>query len=187
MMTPKEFSDFNSTSAGFEYLTIFPEEKLCGIMCSDDTLTFLTRTGIPTYAAPHFYFGDFDGQFLPFLCDWPWRKHSCERNLKARVIGSAPDESPVCIMENEQLFIYKTSRNKQLLNNSLPQAIGVFCAYAVMIDKAIAGCGDDVITADKIIPKGLIAEFEGKLFSIDPNACRMASFWTEELHRLKRE
>lgn len=184
MMTPKEFLDFNRTSAGFEYLTIFPEEKITGIMCSNATRTFLTRTGIPTYAAPHFYFGDFDGRFLPLLCDWPWRKQSYDKNLKAWVIGSAPDESPVCILENEQLFIYKTSRSKQLLNNSLPQAIGVFSAYADMIDKAIAECGENVF-ADNRIPMNLIAEFEKNLFSIDPDITLKTSFWLEELHRLR--
>ena len=81
----------------------------------------------------------------------------------------------MCILENEQLFIYKTSRSKQLLNNSLPQAIGVFAAYADMIDKAIAECGENVFT-DNRIPKALIAEFEKNLLSIDSGCCVKTSF-----------
>lgn len=183
-MTPKEFLDFNNSTATFDYLSIFPKKEIKETMWSNDTIVFLTQVGIPTYAAPHFYFGDFDNQFLPLLSNWPWRKQSYERTLKAWVIGSAPDESPICILENEQLYIYKTSQDKQLLNNSLSQTIGVIVAYAVMVDKAISECGENVFWENSI-PEKLISEFEEKLLSIDEHCYCKSSFWTEELQRLR--
>ena len=84
-MTPKEFLDFNNSTSMFDYLTVFPKDKTSGMSLSNDTLVFLTQTGIPTYAAPHFYFGDFDGQFLPLLNDWTWRKQQYENDLKPKI------------------------------------------------------------------------------------------------------
>ncbi len=184
-MTPKEFLDFNNSTSMFDYLTVFPKDSVSGIALAHDTLTFLTQTGIPTYAAPNFYFGDFDGQFLPLLNDWPWRKQQYENDLKAWVVGCAPDESPVCILENEQLFIYKTSQDKQLLNNSLPQLIGVLVAYATMVDKAMSECGDDVFI-NNTIPEHLIVELEKQLPIIDDGCCANSCFWIKELYRLRR-
>ena len=60
----------------------------------------------------------------------------------------------------------------------------MFSAYADMIDKAIAECGENVF-ADNRIPMNLIAEFEKNLFSIDPDITLKTSFWLEELHRLR--
>ena len=185
-MTPEEFVDFNASHSVFDFLTVFPKEKLSGIKCSKDTLIFLTQTGIPTYAAPHFYFGDFEGRYLPALCDWPWRKRQYAKNLKAWVIGCDPDEFPVCILEYGQLFIFKTSQDRQLLNSSIPQAIEAFAAYAVMIDKAMAECGEDACISNNI-PEYLISEFEQRLFSIEKSCCFNSSFWRDELRRLKKE
>ncbi len=49
-MTPKEFLDFNNSTSMFDYLTVFPQNKTSGITLSNDTLAFLTQTGVlPTF------------------------------------------------------------------------------------------------------------------------------------------
>lgn len=186
-MSPQEFLEFNNSTSTFEYLTVFPKDMTGDLKLSNDALVFLAQTGIPTYAAPHLYFGEFDdGQFLPLLKDWSWRKQAYENEPKAWVIGCAPDESPVCIMENGQIFIYRTSRDRQLLNNSLPQLIGALVVYAIMVDKTVSERGDDAFMTNDI-PEHLIDEFEKELLVVDGDCCMTSSFWSNELHRLRKQ
>ena len=64
----------------------------------------------------------------------------------------------MCVLENEQLFIFETSQSGQFLNSSISQVIEVFAAYAIMVDEAISEYGDDACRSSNM-QEHLISEF----------------------------
>lgn len=186
-MTPNEFIKLNKKQKLFEDLSVFPIEKVEQISDSKISCEFLTVSGIPRWAAPHFYFGDFEKQYLPLLQEWPWGKISYPSEIKAWVIGADPEENPVCLLKDkDDVVIFKTPSlpKYQLLNSSIPKLIQVLVEYQIMVDNAIREVGENAFQSNSI-PERLIEKFKHSLKSIDKQGLFAGTFWEEEIRRLE--
>jgi hypothetical protein len=156
---------------------------------ASSTKEFLRLIGLPAWASPHLYFGDFEGVSLPRLQEWPWLSGTPnESSSNFIVIGCSGEDNPICINEaNEEVYVLDQDQDFALvfMNSSALHLAAVLDSHAAMIEEAILTSGNEVGIENRI-PESLINAFEKELHELDPAARAEGTFWANENSNLKQ-
>ncbi|EJG0707155.1 SUKH-4 family immunity protein [Vibrio parahaemolyticus] len=127
---------------------------------------YLVEIGLPNWCAPHLYFGDFEGEYLPQLkswrwaCDWPEGYDSAASKYpNVYVLGSAQGNEPIILLPNcPEVFVFDNKGCELKFLNSNVQSLGlVITEFERLVEFAVSK--DQNALDQEIVPRSLVSEF----------------------------
>lgn len=141
------------------------------------TANYLVEVGMPTWCAPHLYFGDFEEEYLPQLknwgwaCDWPEGYDSAvSKYPNARVLGSAMGNAPIVVLPNNpKVFIFDDKGCEVFFLNSDVQSLSrVIEKFESIVETAVSE-DQDALT-NNTIPGTWINSFLDQIRGIEQSS-----------------
>lgn len=167
----------------------FPREIFDYEKVAPEVAEYLTTSGLPSWCAPHLYFGSFDDRFLPLLSEWPWAddwekgyKLAVASHPNVCVIGSAQNHEPIVVLPRETaVHVFSETGSKlRLLNSSVGNLSRTVFAFAEMVEVAVANDAKSVI--ESRVPHALVDGFIRTFGDLEPGISEANSVWQEWAH-----
>lgn len=164
----------------------FPREILDDKEVAPEVADYLITSGLPSWCAPHLYFGSFEDRFLPLLSEWGWAddwekgyKLAVLSNPNAYVIGSAQNHEPIVVLPREiAVYVFSETGNKlRLLNSSLGHLSRTIFAFTEMVEVAVANDTNALI--ENRVPYTLVDGFIRTFGDLEPGIFKANSVWQE--------
>ena len=172
----------------------FPHESLDGVGLTNENIQCLRITGLPSFAAPHLYFGEFDGVYLPSIEEWTWLEDwgnaDILRNNSTigtyRVLGSSQDNAPIFLKPNDsRVYTFEEGRREEVVMSScIKSLLDILNAYAVMIDKALEETTANVVES-KVVKASVMNEFKNCWSVYKNEQTEDSDFWDLEIKQWK--
>ena len=165
----------------------FPKHILTMLSITSPNSEYLVEVGLPSWCAPHLYFGDFEGVYLPQLKAWEWRREWMESYDTAvtnyplsLVLGTAEHDEPIVLLPNKpEVFVFDTAGEKlQFLNSSISSLGLVLSLFANLVELSVSKDQNSVV--QKMVPKVLVNNFIDELHRIETRNSLWVS-WAEQL------
>jgi len=156
----------------FDSYSKYPQLRLSDIGLNQETVTFMSKVGLPNWCAPNMYFGD-EETWLPAIN---------YKNETLYIIGSDRDDFPICINSCFCVIRYKDGQQDFIATNlqKLSQALHEFQSC---INSAVDS--DDQAYTNNNIPSRHIERFVIWLKQNEPKALNDGAFWLGVLRWLK--
>lgn len=153
-----------------------------------DVAHYLETIGFPDFATPHLFFGEFeDGQTLPTLYDWNWRKYEAPPGLENFVVLGLDDrEDPICIeIDSGEVVTFQQAEGykRSFMNSSVWKCAEVLIAFGRFMDMAIE-IDPSYDFESRVYPVSLVDLFSTQLRNIDDRAYERGTFWRRRLDLL---
>lgn len=138
MVTLQSVIEQIKNSNEWEDWVCFPENLTKILNITEEEKIFLIEQGLPDFVAPHLYFGDFDGLYLPKLKDWTWNEKKisfADQVANLYVFGADPDSNPICLDKNGKVIIVLEDSTIQFMNSSILIMVQALIYYSEMVNE----------------------------------------------------
>lgn len=165
----------------------FPKNILEDSNITNPNSEYLVQIGLSEFCAPHLYFGDFEGHYLPLLKDWPWHDQWAEGYKAARtnyesalILGTAANNEPIVLLPGRsEVFVFDSVGEKLLFLNSDVHTLGlVLAAFEDFVEQAVTSRQNSVV--EKRVSAGLIDAFLDKLHDLESTKSHW-NVWAKQL------
>ena len=127
-------------------ITIYPSDCAMNERIHPSIITRICDQGLPSWCAPHLYFGDFDGRYLPVISEWSWAGdwgsayyHASKIAPSCMVLGVAQEGNPIVILPNDpSIYLFSPDGMRiEKLNSSIDEMTAFLYAFTEMIEEAV--------------------------------------------------
>lgn len=166
---------------------IFPRNAIASKPIASSVMDYLVTSGLPSWCAPHLYFGPTAGVYLPPLAEWQWAVDWNESAYSVAVakfpdsyvLGAAQDDEPIVLLPGDSA-IYKlsdTGSSLEILNTSPEKLSRTVYAFAEVVEEAVSV--NSAAFIESCVPHTLVEEFIAKFKRLEPSLWQQNSIWQE--------
>lgn len=182
MLSAKEFKDKWDTIKNGA-LIVYNIDEMPDLAISQETINFLTVTGLPETPPPYLEFKSSKGMLVNLT-----KKFNMSFEYQDYwFLGSTGSGDPICLkgLSGEVIFLNNGSNYEEVfINTTINQFAECILTYANMIDEVININGEDAYI-DNDIPDDLIEWLSNEFRKIDVAAIDQDNFWAIEIENLK--